>query len=180
MPPPQFFDHAAVLAEFAQTHTFTWRTIGPVDLKVDLLLPKDVNLHNDGSAMPLLVYWHGGGLTAGARDGIPPIWQFRKPLEKAKCYRTHRVYAATTQAMRSMRVMQSCATSGSKARSRYAQQLIKSLAACARLHAPDSGQRSRDPTRREILFRVVEGRPGPRDFEVRPPTSRHQQDVHDG
>ncbi|CAO1628861.1 unnamed protein product [Parajaminaea phylloscopi] len=51
-----------------RTHTFTFVTHGSLAVEVDVLLPE----HATSAPMPLLIWYHGGGLVQGNRKAIAP------------------------------------------------------------------------------------------------------------
>lgn len=46
--------------------TLTYSTVGKLDIKLDAYIPPDAS----ASALPGIIYFHGGGLTTGSRRDI--------------------------------------------------------------------------------------------------------------
>ncbi|GAA5961676.1 hypothetical protein JCM3765_000471 [Sporobolomyces pararoseus] len=53
--------------------TLTYRTVRGLDIKLDLVLPQDhASEDNGGKKLPIVVWFHGGGLLQGSRENLYP------------------------------------------------------------------------------------------------------------
>ncbi|ORY53990.1 Alpha/Beta hydrolase protein [Leucosporidium creatinivorum] len=90
------------MAQHATIETYVYKTVGDVSLTVDVHLPditkygvvaalsRQIMLQAAGKAssnatpdhsLPVLVFWHGGGLVGGNREGWLPRWLFKDALD---------------------------------------------------------------------------------------------------
>lgn len=66
--------------------TLVYSTVGDHEIKLDYYLPPKAN-----GALPIVIYYHGGGMTAGSRrDGQFPRWLYGKlSMVQIQGYKTH-------------------------------------------------------------------------------------------
>ncbi len=68
------------LGNIAKPTTFTYKTIGELEIKFDLYHPLDVP-----ATVPVVIYFHAGWLITGDRNSVLPIWLMSQ-LSAARCF----------------------------------------------------------------------------------------------